>query len=111
MKTKKWLRLNNFDVNFFFIYTGSTNEPPLPRRKKCPELAYRTNEFIPTQEPKFSERNDTVNRARVSFFNCTVNFIILYSLEYKSSIDFIKIFTYRIERYYFCVNTFFNLIF
>lgn len=52
----------------FFIHTGSTNEPPLPRRKKCPELAYRTNEFIPTQEPKISERNDpnTVNRARVS---------------------------------------------
>ena len=21
-------------------------EPPLPRRKKCPELAYRTHEFI-----------------------------------------------------------------
>lgn len=68
-----------------FIYTGSTNEPPLPRRKKCPELAYRTNEFIPTQEPKFSERNDstTVNRARVSPFYCTVRVIEFYSLEYK----------------------------
>ncbi|XP_049285657.1 proteoglycan 4 isoform X3 [Anopheles funestus] len=25
---------------------ASINEPPLPRRKKCPELAYRTNEFL-----------------------------------------------------------------
>ncbi|XP_036140916.1 uncharacterized protein LOC105834274 isoform X2 [Monomorium pharaonis] len=25
---------------------GSTLEPPLPRRKKCPELAYKTHEFI-----------------------------------------------------------------
>ncbi|XP_031630937.1 uncharacterized protein LOC116345606 isoform X7 [Contarinia nasturtii] len=25
---------------------GVINEPPLPRRKKCPELAYRTHEFI-----------------------------------------------------------------
>lgn len=25
---------------------GPTLEPPLPRRKKCPELAYKTHEFI-----------------------------------------------------------------
>ncbi|XP_055588411.1 serine/arginine repetitive matrix protein 1 isoform X2 [Uranotaenia lowii] len=25
---------------------ASINEPPLPRRKKCPELAYRTHEFL-----------------------------------------------------------------
>ncbi|XP_065074931.1 uncharacterized protein LOC135698743 isoform X10 [Ochlerotatus camptorhynchus] len=25
---------------------ASVNEPPLPRRKKCPELAYRTHEFM-----------------------------------------------------------------
>lgn len=30
------------NVNF----AGPTLEPPLPRRKKCPELAYRTHEFI-----------------------------------------------------------------
>lgn len=30
------------DVNF----AGPTLEPPLPRRKKCPELAYKTHEFI-----------------------------------------------------------------
>lgn len=27
-------------------FTGPTLEPPLPRRKKCPELAYKTHEFI-----------------------------------------------------------------
>ncbi|KAH0546391.1 hypothetical protein KQX54_009094 [Cotesia glomerata] len=27
-------------------FTGPTLEPPLPRRKKCPELAYRHHEFI-----------------------------------------------------------------
>ncbi|XP_065074930.1 uncharacterized protein LOC135698743 isoform X9 [Ochlerotatus camptorhynchus] len=29
-----------------FIEAASVNEPPLPRRKKCPELAYRTHEFM-----------------------------------------------------------------
>ncbi|CAL1688622.1 unnamed protein product [Lasius platythorax] len=27
-------------------FAGPTLEPPLPRRKKCPELAYKTHEFI-----------------------------------------------------------------
>lgn len=27
-------------------FSGTSMEPPLPRRKKCPELAYRTHEFI-----------------------------------------------------------------
>lgn len=26
--------------------SGPTLEPPLPRRKKCPELAYKTHEFM-----------------------------------------------------------------
>lgn len=30
--------------------TGPTLEPPLPRRKKCPELAYRTHGFITTAD-------------------------------------------------------------
>ncbi|KAK2582575.1 hypothetical protein KPH14_004864 [Odynerus spinipes] len=29
---------------------GPTLEPPLPRRKKCPELAYKTHEFLPTAD-------------------------------------------------------------
>ncbi|XP_054087500.1 uncharacterized protein LOC105218641 isoform X1 [Zeugodacus cucurbitae] len=31
---------------FIASLTGPTNEPPLPRRKKCPELAYKSHEFI-----------------------------------------------------------------
>ncbi|XP_067638978.1 uncharacterized protein [Eurosta solidaginis] len=31
---------------FVASLTGPTNEPPLPRRKKCPELAYKSHEFI-----------------------------------------------------------------
>lgn len=37
---RRWWSKN--DVNF----AGPTLEPPLPRRKKCPELAYRSHEFI-----------------------------------------------------------------
>ncbi|XP_043495776.1 uncharacterized protein LOC122519981 isoform X2 [Polistes fuscatus] len=29
---------------------GPTLEPPLPRRKKCPELAYKTHEFLPAAD-------------------------------------------------------------
>lgn len=51
-----------------FIYLGATNEPPLPRRKKCPELAYRTNEFILRDGDNY--KNDLTatapSRARVS---------------------------------------------
>lgn len=39
-KRRRWQSENY--VNF----AGPTLEPPLPRRKKCPELAYRTHEFI-----------------------------------------------------------------
>ncbi|XP_055710379.1 cell surface glycoprotein 1 isoform X2 [Phlebotomus papatasi] len=38
------------------------NEPPLPRRKKCPELAYKTNEFMSCDAP--DGRNTNVARAR-----------------------------------------------
>lgn len=66
---------------FFFsqIFTlaitllASINEPPLPRRKKCPELAYRTNEFLAARgknEAIGHDRTDagatTHTRARVS---------------------------------------------
>ncbi|XP_035773676.1 pollen-specific leucine-rich repeat extensin-like protein 2 isoform X5 [Anopheles albimanus] len=51
---------------------ASINEPPLPRRKKCPELAYRTNEFLATRAHNDAaaghDRTDTAvathNRAR-----------------------------------------------
>ncbi|GAB0093317.1 AF4/FMR2 family member 4 isoform X1 [Sergentomyia squamirostris] len=38
------------------------NEPPLPRRKKCPELAYKTHEFISCDAS--DGRNTNVTRAR-----------------------------------------------
>lgn len=34
-----------FNRGTMFV-SGPTLEPPLPRRKKCPELAYKTHEFI-----------------------------------------------------------------
>lgn len=48
---------------------GPCNEPPLPRRKKCPELAYKTHEFINCDQPTsipFRNDNSLANRARVS---------------------------------------------
>lgn len=56
----------SFDGNI--CYVGTINEPPLPRRKKCPELAYKTHEFISCdqqQQPLKNEFN-SANRARVS---------------------------------------------
>lgn len=49
------------------IYIGVINEPPLPRRKKCPELAYRTHEFITRETRTKNDINaSTYNgRARV----------------------------------------------
>ncbi|XP_063704209.1 uncharacterized protein LOC134833718 isoform X2 [Culicoides brevitarsis] len=41
--------------------SGPINEPPLPRRKKNPELAYRSHEFIGG-----IDRTDAANRARVT---------------------------------------------
>ncbi|XP_035898855.1 proteoglycan 4 isoform X9 [Anopheles stephensi] len=38
---------------------ASINEPPLPRRKKCPELAYRTNEFLAARG-----KNETIGHDR-----------------------------------------------
>ncbi|XP_058974062.1 proteoglycan 4 isoform X4 [Musca domestica] len=55
-------------------FVGTTNEPPLPRRKKCPELAYKSHEFIIGSEytdarnnaanrmPRSEERNGTPSR-------------------------------------------------
>ncbi|XP_055847448.1 proteoglycan 4 isoform X10 [Episyrphus balteatus] len=44
---------------------GPSNEPPLPRRKKCPELAYKSHEFIIGSELTSDSRNNVItNRAR-----------------------------------------------
>lgn len=37
--------MENLNGSRWFV-SGPTLEPPLPRRKKCPELAYKTHEFI-----------------------------------------------------------------
>ncbi|XP_037925193.1 uncharacterized protein LOC119660590 isoform X7 [Hermetia illucens] len=48
---------------------GPINEPPLPRRKKCPELAYRTHDFISgsgnaPSATNLRNDNESVTRAR-----------------------------------------------
>uniref|UniRef100_A0A1A9VW98 Nuclear protein MDM1 n=1 Tax=Glossina austeni TaxID=7395 RepID=A0A1A9VW98_GLOAU len=42
-------------------FVGATNEPPIPRRKKCPELAYKSHEFIIGSEYT-DARNNAANR-------------------------------------------------
>lgn len=49
------------ECHFCAATSGPINEPPLPRRKKNPELAYRSHEFIGG-----IDRTDSSNRARVS---------------------------------------------
>lgn len=41
-----WKKKGEDDPKMMINFAGPTLEPPLPRRKKCPELAYRTHEFI-----------------------------------------------------------------
>ncbi|KAL5273710.1 hypothetical protein ACFFRR_000454 [Megaselia abdita] len=54
---------NQFDTPHFT--TGPLHEPPLPRRKKCPELAYKSHEFVIGSEHfNGKQRNDVNNRAR-----------------------------------------------
>uniref|UniRef100_A0A182ILU6 Nuclear protein MDM1 n=1 Tax=Anopheles atroparvus TaxID=41427 RepID=A0A182ILU6_ANOAO len=40
---------------------ASINEPPLPRRKKCPELAYRTNEFLASRAHNAAAGHDRID--------------------------------------------------
>lgn len=67
--------LNSKKIDFLtfphFPIILAINEPPLPRRKKCPELAYRHNEFMAPTDNQTSggiDRTDShhVTRARVS---------------------------------------------
>ncbi|KRF78936.1 uncharacterized protein [Drosophila virilis] len=44
-------------------FVGPTNEPPLPRRKKCPELAYKSHEFIIGSEYTDARRDASAHRA------------------------------------------------
>uniref|UniRef100_A0A1A9ZRT9 Nuclear protein MDM1 n=1 Tax=Glossina pallidipes TaxID=7398 RepID=A0A1A9ZRT9_GLOPL len=47
-------------------FVGATNEPPIPRRKKCPELAYKSHEFIIGSEYT-DARNNAANRMPRNF--------------------------------------------
>uniref|UniRef100_A0AAG5CQ33 Nuclear protein MDM1 n=1 Tax=Anopheles atroparvus TaxID=41427 RepID=A0AAG5CQ33_ANOAO len=44
-----------------FASLASINEPPLPRRKKCPELAYRTNEFLASRAHNAAAGHDRID--------------------------------------------------
>ncbi|ALC47989.1 CG17816 [Drosophila busckii] len=44
-------------------FVGPTNEPPLPRRKKCPELAYKSHEFIIGSEYTDARRDNSAYRS------------------------------------------------
>lgn len=51
-------------------------EPPLPRRKKCPELAYRTHEFITAADGggiDAIDSNVVADKVREQF-NCDFNY-------------------------------------
>jgi predicted metalloenzyme YecM len=57
-------------------------EPPLPRRKKNPELAYRHHEFI--LDSSVDKTDSNVTRARVSFDHSTsihVLFVVVIAIS------------------------------
>lgn len=61
---------------FHSIGVINFQEPPLPRRKKCPELAYRSHEFITGERTKNDINARTYNgRARVC--NTLFNYICI----------------------------------
>lgn len=70
---------------------GTINEPPLPRRKKCPELAYKTHEFI-TCDQRAQRSNDLVASVKSSRARVSVP-ISSYFLFYRISFGFVRIFT------------------
>lgn len=62
--------------------TGPTNEPPLPRRKKCPELAYKSHEFIIGSEYTDARRDASAHRsARVSTYVNTYIYITMCTIH------------------------------
>ena len=72
-------------MNFSTVINAPINEPPLPRRKKCPELAYRHHEFIADSSNDQTDSN--VTRARVSLFVVAVNknvFLFLFLVLFLS---------------------------
>lgn len=58
-------------LNHTYSYTGVINEPPLPRRKKCPELAYRSHEFITGETRTKNDINARTYNGRARVCNQT----------------------------------------
>ena len=52
--------------NSYFISFVAINEPPLPRRKKCPELAYKHHEFMSHPTNGHDQVDSVTRAARVS---------------------------------------------
>ena len=73
------LLTNVFFNPFLSAIIAPINEPPLPRRKKCPELAYRHHEFISAPDSGV-DRVDSANvtRARVSNLSSLELFLNFY---------------------------------
>lgn len=66
---------------------GPTNEPPLPRRKKCPELAYKSHEFIIGSEYTDARRDASAHRsARVSKVHLYTYIVYTFYVHTKLSI-------------------------
>jgi hypothetical protein len=65
--------LNRFWFLPSTVINAPINEPPLPRRKKCPELAYRHHEFIADSNADRTDSN--VTRARVSLCETYERFV------------------------------------
>lgn len=80
------------------IFLGTCNEPPLPRRKKCPELAYKTHEFINCDQSasnNYRNDNNSINRARVRHFIQIINEIRTFYRHYtRFKLSFVNIYMY-----------------
>lgn len=70
----------NFLLLLFPTVINTTiNEPPLPRRKKNPELAYRHHEFI--LDSSVDKTDSSITRARVSSTNIFCFLVCANSME------------------------------
>jgi predicted metalloenzyme YecM len=66
------IEFSNEILFLFSVINAPINEPPLPRRKKCPELAYRHNEFILDSNADHTDSSRA--RVRIQLFECLLMF-------------------------------------
>ncbi len=89
---------NKKTSNKLRFFLGTCNEPPLPRRKKCPELAYKTHEFINCDQSastNYRNDNNSINRARVrNYYFLSIEFLNFRTFFLKTihTHDIIKLF-------------------